>query len=415
LTGVEKGRTKGIKQPFSTFPERGKALSVLPIAMPLLTKPPSDQEWAFVGFQFPNTTPIPDQLIDELLPLLSGAEVKVVLYICRRTFGFKKQSDNISLNQMLRGVMRRDGTQLDRGVGLSKPTLLRTLKSLSAKNVIIAERRGSLENGNEPTNYRLHMVSPLGQKMKQGADHKCTKPLIKKVTPQQTGLQNIKIQQQTGMGPDVVVALTDRGIAKGVAQWLANHYSRELILEKIEFLTYLKDTDSKKVKNPQGWLRRAIEEDYAAPDGYQSLAEREAEAAEKVRQAEAIQQAIAEQEQRRREEQQQRQQEAAARLAELQQAYGTTQQEQEIWQQVLEEFKVSQSAGTFAAYLAGTVLLSLRDGEALIGLPNAWMRDWVENRLSHKISQSLARYLDGQKVTPTFIALSQGGAPAGER
>src|SRR4051794_12244445 len=90
----------------------------------------------FQGFRFPNTTPVPDELFDELLADLSGAEVKVILYICRRTFGFKKASDNISLNQMLKGITKRDGEQLDRGVGLSKPTLLRTLKDLIQKNII---------------------------------------------------------------------------------------------------------------------------------------------------------------------------------------------------------------------------------------------------------------------------------------
>src|SRR3954465_511847 len=119
--------------------------------METLSKPP------FQGFRFPNTTPVPDELFDELLADLSGAEVKVILYICRRTFGFKKASDNISLNQMLHGITKRDGEQLDRGVGLSKPTLLRTLKDLSQKNIIIAEQRDSVERGHEPTNYQLHI------------------------------------------------------------------------------------------------------------------------------------------------------------------------------------------------------------------------------------------------------------------
>ena len=48
------------------------------------------QEWKFSGFVCPTTTPVPDQLFDELLHRLSGAELKVLLYIVRRTFGFKK-------------------------------------------------------------------------------------------------------------------------------------------------------------------------------------------------------------------------------------------------------------------------------------------------------------------------------------
>jgi hypothetical protein len=40
---------------------------------------------------------------------LSGAELKVVLYVARRTFGFGKESDNISLSQMAQGITKRDG------------------------------------------------------------------------------------------------------------------------------------------------------------------------------------------------------------------------------------------------------------------------------------------------------------------
>ena len=64
----------------------------------------------FAGFSAPRYTQVPDQLFDELLSVLTGAELKVLLYICRRTFGFKKDSDNISINQMLNGIRRKDGT-----------------------------------------------------------------------------------------------------------------------------------------------------------------------------------------------------------------------------------------------------------------------------------------------------------------
>jgi phage replication O-like protein O len=138
----------------------------------------------FRGFRSPNTTPIPDEVFDELLADLSGAELKVLLYICRRTFGWKKESDNISLNQMLRGITRKDGTRLDRGVGLSKPTLLRTIKSLVEKGIILAEQRDSQEKGHEPTNYRLHMADPLGQKLTLGVSQNFTKGLVKKSYPQ---------------------------------------------------------------------------------------------------------------------------------------------------------------------------------------------------------------------------------------
>ena len=113
----------------------------------------------FRGYAGPNYTPVPDELFDEQLPDLSGAELKVLLYVVRRTFGFKRESDNISLSQMLNGLRTRDGRVLDRGVGLSKKTLLQAIKSLEEQNIILTQRRRSQEKGDEPTSYRLHVRS----------------------------------------------------------------------------------------------------------------------------------------------------------------------------------------------------------------------------------------------------------------
>jgi hypothetical protein len=148
---------------------------------------------------------VPDELFDEQLPDLSGAELKVLLYIIRRTFGFKKDSDNISLSQMLEGIRRRDGAVLDRGVGLTKKTLLLALRSLQEKNLIHAEQRQSAERGNEPTNYRLNVASarseaestpPLGEKLPQGVGRVFPpSPRGKNYPTQETVLQETVLQE----------------------------------------------------------------------------------------------------------------------------------------------------------------------------------------------------------------------------
>lgn len=133
--------------------------------------------WKFSGVTSPNTTQVPDQYLDELLTILSGAELKVLLYITRRTFGFKKSADNISLSQMLHGITTHGGQILDHGTGLSKKTLLAAIKSLTDKEIVLTERRQSAEKGFEATTYRLNIVAttvgvgmrpPLGEKVHQG-------------------------------------------------------------------------------------------------------------------------------------------------------------------------------------------------------------------------------------------------------
>lgn len=159
----------------------------------------------FAGVTSPNTTQVPDQYLDELLPVLTGGELKVLLYITRRTFGFKKASDTISLSQMLHGIRTRDGRQLDQGVGLTKKTLLHAIQSLKDQAIIFAERRRSAERGDEPTCYRLNIrgtadadgrPTPVGEKFPQGGGGATTTGAWGRKSPtQQTDLQETGEQQ----------------------------------------------------------------------------------------------------------------------------------------------------------------------------------------------------------------------------
>ena len=118
----------------------------------------------FQGFHSPTTTPIPDQLFDEVMNRLTGAELKVVLYICRRTFGFKKASDTISLNQIASGITTKSGKVLDGGTGLSKRHVQRALKTLEEQKIIKVDRSADDNGLNEVNNYSLNIISaPHGE------------------------------------------------------------------------------------------------------------------------------------------------------------------------------------------------------------------------------------------------------------
>src|SRR3954470_13784123 len=111
--------------------------------------------YEFAGFSSPNTTPVPDVLFDELLPRLENGELRVLLYIIRRTYGFKKDFDNISMSQMVHGLRRKDGTYLDRGTGMSKASVARSVRRLIDMQIIISWRNRSIQRGDEPTTYAL--------------------------------------------------------------------------------------------------------------------------------------------------------------------------------------------------------------------------------------------------------------------
>ncbi len=111
----------------------------------------------FTGFEAANTTPVPDILFDTLLPDLSGAELKVLLYIIRRTSGFKKTMDAISLTQFEGGIITKDGRVLDRGCGLSRETVCNALQSLEKRGCIKSDKR-SHNGGKEITAYSINFA-----------------------------------------------------------------------------------------------------------------------------------------------------------------------------------------------------------------------------------------------------------------
>src|SRR5919199_60510 len=154
-----------------------------------MSEPQQKPAFVFGGFDSPNTTQVPDAFFDVVAPELSEAELRVALYIIRRTFGFKKDSDTISLRQMVEGITTRDGRVLDEGVGVSKATVARALQGLQKKGIIIAQRNSSVERGNEPTTYRLHFKGDPSLTSATRGISAARQGLVSPADPQQTVLQ----------------------------------------------------------------------------------------------------------------------------------------------------------------------------------------------------------------------------------
>jgi hypothetical protein len=151
--------------------------------------------FVFTGFDSPNTTQVPDAFFDVVAPQLSEAELRVALYIIRRTFGFKKDSDTISLRQMVDGITTKDGRVLDRGTGLKKSAVANALNGLERKGVILSRRNQSRERGHEPTTYALHIKHhPLSVPVDKGVSTGTDKPLSVPVDTQYTVLQHTEEQ-----------------------------------------------------------------------------------------------------------------------------------------------------------------------------------------------------------------------------
>jgi hypothetical protein len=120
------------------------------------------------GFTKPNTTQTPDVLFDVWLTRLRGSELRVLLYAVRRTFGWKKDSDDISLDQFARGITAQDGRVLDYGTGLSRASVKRAIKGLIDHGLLIKTRGVRPNAGDGVNNYRLRVIDPRTQTVMSG-------------------------------------------------------------------------------------------------------------------------------------------------------------------------------------------------------------------------------------------------------
>ena len=186
--------------------------------------------YRFRGFQRPHYTQVPDELFDELMPHLNESELKVLLYIIRRTFGFKKDSDHISLSQMAEGITTKDGRQLDGGTGLARRSVMRGLKGLLEKGVVVTVRQRTSQGDYETNLYALSMRDEQkwwGQFDSTGGDN-LTLPVGTEVAIQETVLQQTVEQETVHSNIRMAPPSTENGIEYDE--------DRQLILEYVEDL-----------------------------------------------------------------------------------------------------------------------------------------------------------------------------------
>jgi len=96
----------------------------------------------------PNTTQVPNVLLDEVIPTLKPAAVRILLAIVRFTYGFGKPADRISF------------TQLAKVTGLSRWGVNGAVDELRAREIIIVKPGAKGRGANE---YSLNLDISTGQ------------------------------------------------------------------------------------------------------------------------------------------------------------------------------------------------------------------------------------------------------------
>lgn len=137
-------------------------------------------------FKRPSHTQLPNEILDELMAELSGSEFKVLCYIARRTFGFHRDEETISLNQIAGGLKTKDGRVLDRGTGLTQKSVVTAVQSLEEKDLIFVDRTPK-EGGFVSNSYRIllededFLESDPSVKITEGGSVKNTEGVLKKL------------------------------------------------------------------------------------------------------------------------------------------------------------------------------------------------------------------------------------------
>jgi DNA-binding MarR family transcriptional regulator len=111
---------------------------------------------SFDGFDRRQGIPVPNRLFDELMLDLKVAELRLLLYLHRKTFELGSETVQLSFDELKRGQRAEDGSRIDKGTRLSKMALASAIKSLEERGLITVERRCSPRNGYESNVYRVN-------------------------------------------------------------------------------------------------------------------------------------------------------------------------------------------------------------------------------------------------------------------
>ncbi len=111
--------------------------------MPKSTNKDSQRNLTFPGFEPPSSNffRMPNNWTDITADMKSMAEMKVVEYILRHTWGYQEYGimKRITIDEFMYGRRRQDGSRLDKGTGLSEQSVRNGLESALADGLIQEE------------------------------------------------------------------------------------------------------------------------------------------------------------------------------------------------------------------------------------------------------------------------------------
>ncbi len=143
----------------------------------------------FQGFRYPSSNffRLPNEWFD-ITHNMTLAELKVVEYVLRHTWGFQENIKRISLVEFENGRKTREGEHLDHGTGLSRPSIRKGLQLAVEHGFLVVHKEG--DPGRQRHLYGPNMNEEEGVKNLYSAGKENCPPQVnklptlgKKITP----------------------------------------------------------------------------------------------------------------------------------------------------------------------------------------------------------------------------------------
>ena len=120
-------------------------------------------EQSFKGFSKPeaNFFRLPNEWTDITARITSLAEMKLVEYVLKHTWGYSEfdMVKKITTDEFMSGRKKKDGTRIDIGTGLSKPSVIAGLKS-AVEHGLLTEEVDDSDKARIKKFYKLKMRNP---------------------------------------------------------------------------------------------------------------------------------------------------------------------------------------------------------------------------------------------------------------
>ncbi|MDW8325528.1 MAG: chromosomal replication initiator protein DnaA [Anaerolineales bacterium] len=78
-------------------------------------------------------------------------------------------------------------------------------------------------------------------------------------------------------------------------------------------------------------------------------------------------------------------------------------QPDQIWQAVLGQLQMELPRATFETWVRDTTLITQEDGAYVVGAPNAYAKDWLENRLTSPVKRTISQIVGRNGVEVRFV------------